>query len=163
MRLTIAGERHIRLEVSAGGLDVAGGDELSPLQLLAASLATCTGAVLLTYGTTAKLDLRGLAVDVRWDYAGAPQRVARYAVTLHLPGTVPVGRHKAILRAAETCTVHRTLQQPPSISTEIATPDAVPAPAPPTVAGRPLASWPEPAPAAPSPVSTACGNGSHHE
>lgn len=118
MRLTIAGERHLVLETTGDGFEVTGG-QFGALEMLGASLALCTAAVVFTYGETARLDLRGLRVEVRWEYADAPYRVGRYDMVLHLPAGVPAARHAAIRRAAETCTVHNTLLHPPAIETQI--------------------------------------------
>lgn len=121
MRLTILGERHIRLDTgvdAAGDLQVVGG-HFGPLEMLAASLALCTGAVLLAYARTSQLDLAGLAVEVHWEYAERPHRVGRYTLALHVPAAVPPARHPTLVRAAAQCAVHNTLEHPPEISTDV--------------------------------------------
>lgn len=109
----------IYLTTDGGGLNVTG-DEFGPLQMLATSLALCTASVVHAYGETAQLSLDGFAVAVAWEYADGPHRVGSFALTLHLPATVPEGRHRAILRAAETCTVHNTLLHSPAITSAVA-------------------------------------------
>jgi uncharacterized OsmC-like protein len=74
-----------------------------------------------SYGETAGLDLGGFAVEVEWEYAEDPHRVGRYHMTLHVPEGVPPARHRAIMRAAETCAVHHTLTHSPVIEAELAT------------------------------------------
>ena len=122
MQLHILTDEHIRLDTAGGGdgLTVEG-ENFGPLQMLAASLALCTVSVIHSYAETANLDLEGLAVELRWEYAEEPYRVGRYDMTLHLPESLPTARHRPILRAAETCTVHHTLQHPPTIATAIET------------------------------------------
>lgn len=130
MQITVLAPDHLRLDTALGddGLSVEG--EFGPLQMLAASLALCTASVTHTYAETASFDLFGLAVEIRWDYADDPYRVGRYDITLHLPESVPVARHRAIIRAADTCTVHQTLTHSPTIETVVQTftPDQLAAP-----------------------------------
>ncbi len=118
MHLTI-GEQHLRLATTGAGLHVAG-QEFGPLAMLGASLALCTASVVHAYAETAHLELAGIEVEVRWDYAEDPHRVSAYALTLHLPTGVPAARRPALLRAAETCTVHNTLVHPVRIGTALA-------------------------------------------
>jgi uncharacterized OsmC-like protein len=118
MRLHILSDRRLRLETAGPGLEIVGGP-FGPLQMLAASLALCTAAAVRTYGETANIDLAGYAVDLDWEYVDQPYRVGAYSMTLLLPGTAPEARHKAILRAAGTCTVHRTLMRAPTITTTL--------------------------------------------
>lgn len=122
MLLRILEETHIRLESGAGdnGLAVEG-ETFGPLQMLATSLALCTASVVQAYGETARLSLEGFAVEVEWEYVEDPHRVGAYTMTLYLPEALSTARHRAILRAAETCAVHRTLTHPPTIKTELAT------------------------------------------
>ena len=122
MQLTILADEHMRLDTGDGddGLNVVGGP-FGPLQMLAGSLALCIASVIHSYGETARLHLHGFGVEVRWEYVEDPYRVGRYDITLHLPEDVPPERHRAIVRAADTCTVHRTLEHPPTMETAIRT------------------------------------------
>lgn len=125
MQITIIADDHIRLDTAAEGAELTiDGDHFGPVQMLAASLALCTASVIQAYAETAGLDVHGFAVELAWDYAEEPYRVGRYAMTLHLPAGVPPARHRAIVRAADTCTVHNTLLHPPAIETLVQTLDA---------------------------------------
>ena len=122
MQLVMLDETHIRLDTAAGGEGLSiEGDDFGPLPMLATSLALCTASVIYAYAETAQLDVDGFAVEVRWDYAENPYRVGRFDLTLHLPESVPAARHRAILRAADTCTVHQTLTHSPTIETVVQT------------------------------------------
>lgn len=122
MLIRLDGETRIRVELGAdAGLAVESGDEhvhFSPLHMLAASLATCTLAVLVAWAEHAKLDLDGLAVDVEWDYVEEPYRVGEYRMEIRWPGLAEE-RRAAALRVARHCTVEHTLAHPPSIVTTI--------------------------------------------
>ncbi len=120
MQLSITGETAIVLTVHDGPLDVTidTADEtvgFSPLHMLAASLATCTASVLSAYADTARLHVHGTKISIEWDYTEDPHRVGAYRVGIAWPDELPEGRRKALLRAAEQCTVHATLQHPPTI------------------------------------------------
>jgi uncharacterized OsmC-like protein len=129
MQLVMLGDTHIRLDTAAGGEGLSiEGDDFGPLPMLATSLALCTASVIYAYAETAQLDVDGFAVEIRWDYTDNPHRVGRFDLTLHLPESVPAARHRAILRAADTCTVHQTLTHPPAVETVVQTftPEQVP-------------------------------------
>ena len=90
----------------------------SPLHMLAASLATCTMAVLLAWADTIQLSGKGLALDLEWAYAEGPYRVGEYRMTIEWPG-LPEKRRPVALRVAEQCTVDATLRFPPFIDKRI--------------------------------------------
>jgi uncharacterized OsmC-like protein len=124
MLLHIIADDHIRLELDGGeGLDIHGGP-FGSLQMLATSLALCTASVLHDYATTAQFHLHDLAIDVRWRYAEHPYRAADYRMTLLIGPDVPPSRHRAILRAAEQCTVHNTLTHGARVETTLEVPGA---------------------------------------
>lgn len=120
MELVILAEEHIRLETNHAdeGLNI-DGEPFGPVQMLATSLALCTASAIQSYAQTAKLDIDGLAIELRWDYADAPYRVGSYDMTLHLPDHLPEPRRRAITRAADTCTVHQTLHHGAHVATTV--------------------------------------------
>jgi putative redox protein len=129
MQLAILGPQHIRLDTADGADDLAvQGGPFGPLQMLAASLALCTLSVVASYAETARLDIDGIAIEVVWSYADDPYRVGRYELTLHLPQSLPAARHRAVIRAAHTCTVHQTMLHAPAFETTIRTFDPAQAP-----------------------------------
>ena len=122
MKLILEGETRIRLIYDDSlELDVESADPLlhfSPLHMLAASLATCTMAVLLAWADGIRLSGKDLAITLEWDYAEGPYRVGEYRVRLHWPA-LPENRHPVALRVAEQCTVDATLRHPPFIDMRI--------------------------------------------
>lgn len=122
MRLHVLDDTHVRLELDGDdGLDVHG-ESFGPLQMLAASLALCTASVVSDYATTAQFHLHGFAVDVHWSYAEEPYRIGRMHVLLEIGPNVPPSRHRALLRAAEHCSVHNTLTHPTQITMSLEVP-----------------------------------------
>lgn len=123
MRLILEGEQRLHLQVDGAGLDVQSvepGLSFSPLHMLAASLATCTAAVLIGWAQRARLPWEDLSIQVEWEYVEDPYRVGRYDMTLRWPG-LPPGREGAALRVAQHCTVEHTLQYPPTIDLRVVT------------------------------------------
>ncbi len=106
-------DRHLHIE------DDAGGEGYGPLQMFAASLALCTASALISYND----NVLGVGVDlltlrVRWDYAERPKRVGAVQMEIDWPG-LPDNRVRAAERAAKSCTVHHTLEQPPRMLTRV--------------------------------------------
>lgn len=122
MKLILEDEQRIRLSYDDSlELIVDSADShvhFSPLHMLAASLATCTMAVLLAWADTIRLSGSDLAIVLEWDYAEGPYRVGEYRMRLHWPG-LPEHRHAVALRVVEQCTVEATLRHPPFIDTRI--------------------------------------------
>jgi uncharacterized OsmC-like protein len=123
VRLVLEGERRLHLQIVGAGLDIRSvepGLSFSPLHMLAASLATCTAAVVIGWAQRAGLPWADLSIEVEWEYVDAPYRVGRYDVTLRWPG-LPPGREGAALRVAQHCTVENTLRHPPTIDMRVVT------------------------------------------
>ncbi|MFD8483916.1 OsmC family protein [Kitasatospora sp. NPDC059673] len=96
----------------------AGGDDSgpTPTELFAASLASCVafyaGRYLARHGVAAD----GLRVDAEFTMAtDRPARVTDITVTVDVPPALDPARHDALLAVASNCTVHHTLQQPPTV------------------------------------------------
>lgn len=93
-------------------------EALSPFHLLAASLATCTYAVLHSYGQHARIPVDELAIDVSWELGGDPFRVTAMEMVLHWPA-LPPQRSDAARRAAAQCTIHHTLGHTTEVLTRV--------------------------------------------
>lgn len=121
MKILLTGEDRIRLEGTAGPLTVEAESpetQYSPFHMLASSLATCTFSVLYSWATNAGLSADDLAIEVGWSFAENPHRVGQMEVELVWP-SLPQARRAAAERAADLCTVTRTLQQGPEITARI--------------------------------------------
>jgi uncharacterized OsmC-like protein len=121
MRLILAAEQAVRVrDVEAAGLDVDAveGITFSPLHMLAASLGLCTASVLGGWARHAGLTAAELDIGVAWEYVDDPHRVGRFRMDIRWP-ELPGERRAAALRAAEQCTVERTLRHSPVIETQV--------------------------------------------
>lgn len=105
----------------AGGADSAP----MPVELLPASLGTCVALYVQQFLATRGLDPTGMSVDVTTIGAPQPNRLARFDVTVKIPGGVPEKYRDAVQRAAEGCTVHHTLTHVPEIAVTISENGAV--------------------------------------
>lgn len=90
--------------------DEGGGDAgPSPLELLAASLATCTATTIEMYAAHKDWELGDVKVKVEYEPAkrGSP---TRFAVSLCLPPQLTEEQVQRISEIAAKCPVHRTLE-----------------------------------------------------
>ena len=144
MKLTLLAEDRVRYEVTPGPLTIeapSAETAVSPFHLLGGSLATCTFSVLSAWGSRAGFALDDLVLDVSWTFAEKPHRVDTLALDIVWP-SLPASRLEAAKRAAALCTVHVTLEHPPTMPVTVrgAAPETA-AEAPPTAA--PAVATPE--------------------
>lgn len=119
MRITVEGETALTVAGGGEGLEIEEeGGRLGPLEMLAASLATCTVAVLTSWGRNVGLDPDDLVVRLEWEYVDDPYRVGRYDLEVRWPG-LPDGRRDRARRVVEACTVHHTLAHPPEMEVRV--------------------------------------------
>lgn len=81
----------------------------SPPEVLVASLGACVGILVRDYCERSGIDTTGLTVDVEYDKASNPYRLADFKVDINLPNGRLDGRIGAIVRVAEHCPVHQTM------------------------------------------------------
>ena len=121
MKITLLTDQSLRLEDDGGPLTIeaeSAAQAYSPFHMLGSSLALCTFSVLHSWATHAKLDTQALVIEVAWEFAEQPHRVGSMRSTLRWPG-LPEARHQVALRAAKLCTVHATLEHPPTLTMEV--------------------------------------------
>ncbi|MER6083425.1 OsmC family protein [Streptomyces sp. NPDC001833] len=96
----------------AGGTDTAP----TPVELFAASLATCVAFYAGRYLQRHGLPRAGLQVRTEFTMAAdRPARVASVRLVIVPPPALSAERHAAMLAVAAHCTVHNTLHEPPVI------------------------------------------------
>lgn len=119
MKITLLSEEAIRLDGSWGPLTIEAGSPdqaYSPFHMLASSLATCTHSVLASWAANARIGAADIAIEVSWSFAEKPHRVGDMKLELEWP-SLPPERVETAKRVAALCTVHATLQHPPTIIT----------------------------------------------
>jgi putative redox protein len=95
----------------------------SPFALFLASIGTCAGHYVNEFCRQRGISTEGLRIVER-THPGAHGMVERVEIEVQLPADFPHKYRESVIRAAESCTVKKHLQRPPSI--EISTSAAVP-------------------------------------
>jgi putative redox protein len=90
-----------------------------PLELVPTALGTCVALFVQQFLATRGLDATGLEVQVSTVGAANPHRIGRLDVSVAIPKGIPEQYRDALVRAAESCTVHHTLSYRPEIAVEV--------------------------------------------
>ena len=90
-----------------------------PLELMPAALGTCVALFVQQFLVTRGLDPAGMSVQVYTAPESNPHRIGRFEVAVSVPRGVPEQYRDAVVRAAESCTVHHTLSHRPEIAVEL--------------------------------------------
>jgi uncharacterized OsmC-like protein len=118
VKIILLSEEAIRLEPTPGPMTVealSAEQTYSPFQMLASGLAYCTYSVMVAWATHASLSADDLAIEVHWTFAEDPHRIDTIQLDFEWP-SLPAKRFQAARRVAEMCTIHATLQHPPTIN-----------------------------------------------
>ena len=117
--LEYEGDLHCRLRHGPSGAEIVTdapvdnhgkGEAFSPTDLLAASLGACVMTTMAIFARRKEVDLKGGRAHVTKEMIVEPQRrVARLSVVVDLPVSVPAYIRPALLNAAHTCPVERSL------------------------------------------------------
>ncbi len=81
----------------------------SPLELLAASLASCSAVTMEMYAQRKGWDIGDIAVDVNYEPAqrGSP---TKFTIKVELPKELPEDQRTRLMQIVAKCPVHRTLE-----------------------------------------------------
>ncbi|HEU0239672.1 MAG TPA: OsmC family protein [Micromonosporaceae bacterium] len=103
--------------VGDGGSDTAP----TPVELFVASLAGCVAFYAGRYLTRHGLPRDGLAVMATYAMAtDRPARISDVLLTVRPPDALPAHQRAGLRAVIEHCTVHNSLQAPPTIAIELA-------------------------------------------
>lgn len=120
MKITLVSDDSIRLEQTPGPMTIeapTADRDYSPFHMLASALAYCTFSILHSWAENKGHPTDGLSVDVAWQFAEKPHRVGSMQISFAWPG-LPAERVEAAKRVAALCTVHKTLEHPPTMTIE---------------------------------------------
>jgi putative redox protein len=90
----------------------------SPGHMVGSGLAVCTLSVLHSWATHAQLPAEDLALEVGWRYVEDPHRIGEWTVEIDWP-SLPENRRAAAQRAATLCSIKKSLEIPPVITTSL--------------------------------------------
>lgn len=98
-----------------------GGDATAPepFDYFLASLATCAGYYVLKFCDSRGIPTEGVTLRQVCERNQA-NRLERIAISIQVPPEFPAKYRKALVRAANTCSVKKALLDPPEITTAIA-------------------------------------------
>ena len=120
MKITLTGEESIRLEPTLGPLTIEAlsrDQGYSAFHMLASALASCTFAVLQSWGSNKDVHIDDVKIDITWRFVEGEHRVEKMDVRLQWPSLPPELWPRA-LRAAHVCGIHQTLTHPVAIDVE---------------------------------------------
>ncbi len=103
------------------GFDVSSDDSalhFGAMETFVTSLAMCTFAVLASYAKRIDAGIDGLTMGMSWGYGEKPHRIKQLEMDIGWP-EIPESRLDAAMRAAATCTLHRTLEHSVEVETMI--------------------------------------------
>lgn len=91
-----------------------GGDESAPtpFELFQASMGTCAGIYVLEFFQTRGLSTEGLRIMLHREIDSERKKISKMTLEIVLPKGFPEKYLKAVIRAAEQCSVARTLADP---------------------------------------------------
>jgi putative redox protein len=93
-----------------------GGDNSAPnpFAMFLASLATCAGYYVYGFCKTRGIPMEGVKLIQRTESDPKSKLVSKVSLEIQLPATFPKEYASAVIRAAESCTVKKHLEHPPS-------------------------------------------------
>ena len=101
------------------GVDSGGeGTAPEPFDLFLASIATCAGYYVFKFCEGRSIPTDGISLHQSWE-RDDKNRLVRIDLRIQVPPDFPEKYHKALVRAANTCSVKKTLYDPPEITTSL--------------------------------------------
>ena len=88
----------------------------TPPELLLASLGSCAAYYAAEYLRVRKLAAEGLTVRVTAEKVKSPSRLEDFQIQIHVGAPLEARHSEGVLRAAQACLIHATLEHPPRIN-----------------------------------------------
>ncbi len=99
--------------------DGGSGSAPSPFDLFLASIGTCTGYYVLTFCQKNNLPTEEMKLTAHFLRNPTTHLVENIRIDVQVPREFPEKYKKAVIKAAEVCTVKRHLEQPPRIDIKV--------------------------------------------
>ena len=91
------------------------GSAPEPYDLFLSSMGTCAGVYIVYFCESRDIPTDGISMTLRFGRNEKSHLMEKITIEIHLPPAFPDKYRKAVIRAAEMCTVKRTLSHPPEI------------------------------------------------
>ena len=91
------------------------GSAPEPFDLFLSSIGTCAGVYIVYFCESRSIPIDGITLNLGFRQNEQSHLVETIDMAIHLPPAFPKKYRKAVIRAAEMCTVKRTLLNPPEI------------------------------------------------
>jgi len=91
------------------------GSAPSPFDLFLASLGTCAGFYVLSFCQSRDVATEGIKLRLNVEWNNQAHLISKVSIQVELPSDFPDKYKVAVVRAAESCTVKKHLQNPPEI------------------------------------------------
>ena len=95
-----------------------GGAAPEPFDYFLASLATCAGYYVMKFCESRGIPTDGIRLAQSWT-RDERNRLERISIDIRVPPEFPDKYHKALVRAANTCSVKKAILDPPQITTQV--------------------------------------------
>ena len=94
-----------------------GGDDSAPepYDLFLSSIGTCAGVYIVYFCESRNIPTNDITMTLCFERNEASHLMEKITIDIHLPHDFPQKYRKAVIRAAQMCTVKRTLAQPPEM------------------------------------------------
>ena len=94
------------------------GSAPSPFEYFLASIGTCAGIYALSFCQERNISTEGMSISQRMEFTeiAGKRRVSKVSLELTLPPGFPEKYRKAIVKAAELCSVKKAIFDPPEFS-----------------------------------------------
>ena len=96
------------------------GSAPEPFAYYLASMGTCTALYVQGFCQVRQIPIEGLKLTQTAVWDPEKKRLAEVRIQIHLPEGFPEKYHKAVVRAAGTCAVKKSIQDPPEFVIEVA-------------------------------------------
>ena len=125
MTVTFSGGK--KVDASYNGFTIAtdqavdsGGDGSAPepFDYFLSSIATCAGIYVLGFCQKRELPFEDVRIVQSWERDNEGKRIATIRIDIEVPPDFPEKYHKALIRAANQCSVKKTLENPPDFIVE---------------------------------------------
>ncbi len=106
----------IEIQTGQGGASEGEGSLPNPFQLFLASLGTCAGVYVFNFCRAREIPTEGIELKTRFHFDPLKELCTAVEIEIQLNDTFPEKYKKAVVRAANLCTVKRHLMDPPEVS-----------------------------------------------